>query len=215
MTSEPTSSDPAFVPPAAVVTFNDIDDPQLWMKPSLRTDIAVVDHDEAWADDFERLAAMIREALGERVLALQHVGSTSVPGLAAKPVIDIDILVADPSDEDSYRPALTAVGYDLAVREPGWYEHRAFRHEDADGTPRLPHSNLHVFGPHCPEFARHRIFRDHLTRDAADRQLYAEAKRGAAAEANAAGETMMDYNARKQAVIRDIYARAFAAAGLT
>nr|WP_137825832.1 GrpB family protein [Brevibacterium sp. XM4083] len=185
------------------------------MKPGRRADIAIVDHDEAWADDFARLAAMIRGALGDTGLALQHVGSTSVPGLAAKPVIDIDVLVADPSDEDAYRPALAAVGYDLTVREPAWYEHRVFRHEDADGTLRLPHSNLHVFGPHCPEFARHRIFRDHLTRDAADRQRYAEAKRGAAAEANAAGETMMDYNARKQAVIRDIYARAFAAAGLT
>lgn len=208
-----TVSDPTAVDPADLVVFNDIDDPDLWVKPCPRTDIAVVDHVGQWADQYEVLAAAIRGALGTRVLALQHIGSTSVPGLAAKPVIDIDLLVADPRDEDAYRPVLAEAGYDLVIREPGWYEHRAFRHQNADGTQRLPLSNLHVFGPHCPEFARHRVFRDWLTANPEDRERYVEAKLLAADEANAADETTMGYNARKQAVIREIYRRAFTAAG--
>ena len=208
------SADPTTADPAEVVTFADIDDPLLWVKPSARTDIAIVDHDEAWAAQYAELAAAIRSLLGDRVLALQHIGSTSVPDLAAKPVIDIDLIVSDPRREDDYRPALAEVGYDLVIREPGWYEHRAFRHQDPDGTQRTPLSNLHVFGPHCPEYVRHRLFRDWLTAAPDDRRLYEDAKHRAAEQSNDAGETTMDYNARKQSVIRDIYHRLFAASGL-
>lgn len=207
-------ADPTSVDPAEVVTFADIDDPLLWVKRSARTDIAIVDHDAAWTGQYEELAAAIRSLLGDRVLALQHIGSTSVPDLAAKPVIDIDLIVADPRRENDYRPALAEVGYDLVIREPGWHEHRAFRHQDPDGTQRNPLSNLHVFGPHCPEFVRHRLFRDWLTATPDDRRLYEHAKRLAAEQSNDAGETTMDYNARKQSVIRDIYHRLFAASGL-
>lgn len=208
-----TAADPTNVDPADIVVFNDIDDPDLWVKPSPRAEIAVVDHDPAWAAQYEALAVAIRGALGKGVLALQHIGSTSVPGLVAKPVIDIDLVVADPRDEDAYRPALAEAGYDLVIREPGWYEHRAFRHQDPDGTQQLPLSNLHVFGPHCPEVARHRVFREWLTANPEDRERYAEAKRLAAAASNANAESVMEYNVRKQAVIHEIYRRAFAAAG--
>ncbi|GAA3851034.1 GrpB family protein [Brevibacterium ammoniilyticum] len=213
-TTSANPADPTSADPAEVVAFADFDDPLLWVKPSARTDIAIVDHDEAWAGQYEELAAAIRSVLGDRVLALQHIGSTSVPDLAAKPVIDIDLIVADPRREDDYRPALAEVGYDLVIREPGWYEHRVFRHQDTDGTQRTPLSNLHVFGPHCPEFVRHRLFRDWLTATPDDRRLYEDAKRRAAEESSDAGETTMDYNARKQSVIRDIYRRLFAASGL-
>ena len=208
-----TAADPTNGDPADIVVFNDIDDPDLWVKPSPRAEISVVDHDPAWAAQYEALAVAIRGALGKGVLALQHIGSTSVPCLVAKPVIDIDLVVADPRDEDAYRPALAEAGYDLVIREPGWYEHRAFRHQDPDGIQQLPLSNLHVFGPHCPEVARHRVFREWLTANPEDRERYVEAKLRAADEANAAGETTMGYNARKQAVIHEIYRRAFAAAG--
>ena len=169
--------------------------------------VRVVDPDPAWPQRYDALAARVREALGWRVLELRHVGSTSVPGLAAKPVVDVDLVVADAGDEAAYVPALEAVGFELRVREPWWFEHRVLRHTD-------PACHLHVFGPDAPEPVKHRIFRDWLRGNPDERDLYARAKREAAAAATAAGEHSMQYNARKEAVVREIYARAFAAAGL-
>jgi GrpB-like predicted nucleotidyltransferase (UPF0157 family) len=137
------------------------------------------------------------------VLDLEHVGSTSVPGLAAKDVIDIDLTVADPAAEESYLPPLERLGYVLTIREPGWHEHRALR-------LTVPRANLHVFGPDCPEVIRHRMFRDWLMTHPDDLARYAEAKRAAIP----GGGTVMDYNRRKEAVIREIYDRLFRAAGL-
>jgi len=169
--------------------------------------IEVTDPDPAWPRQFDGLADRIRDALGWRVLQLEHVGSTSVPGLAAKPVIDIDLTVADPGREQDYVPALEAIGFRLTIREPWWYGHRMLRAEE-------PRCNLHVFGFDSPELIRHRILRDWLRGNPADRDRYAATKRQAASDANAGGEHVMQYNARKQQVIREIYHRAFAAAGL-
>jgi GrpB-like predicted nucleotidyltransferase (UPF0157 family) len=135
------------------------------------------------------------------------VGSTSVLGLPAKPVIDIDLTVADPGREQDYIPALEKTGFRLVIREPWWYGHRALRADE-------PPCNLHVFGFDSPELVKHRIFRDWLRGNPAERDCYAAAKRQAAADANARGEHVMQYNARKQQVIREIYHRAFVAAGL-
>ncbi len=169
--------------------------------------IEVTDPDPAWPRQFGNLARRIREALGWRVLQLEHVGSTAVPGLAAKPVIDIDLTVADPSREQDYVPALETAGFTLVIREHWWYGHRALRADD-------PPCNLHVFGFDSPELVRHRVFRDWLRGNPGERDRYAAIKRQAAAEANARGEHVMQYNARKQQVIREIYHRAFAAARL-
>lgn len=171
------------------------------------TGVEVADPDPGWPALYGELAGQIREALGWRVLGLEHVGSTSVPGLAAKPVIDIDLTVADPGREQAYVPALEAIGFALVIREPWWYGHRVL-------TTDEPRCNLHVFGFDSPEPLRHRIFRDWLRGNPAERDQYAIAKRQAAAAANAAAEHVMQYNARKQQVIREIYHRAFAAAGL-
>ncbi|GAA1967334.1 GrpB family protein [Microbacterium deminutum] len=170
-------------------------------------DIAVVPWDPQWPAVFTALTSMIERALGDRALEIEHVGSTSVPGLPAKPVIDIDLVVADSADEASYVPALEAAGFVLRVREPWWYEHRCLVREE-------PRCNLHVFSPDCAEAARHRIFRNWLRQDDADRDRYSRAKRAAAAAANERGEHVMEYNARKQDVVRQIYDRAFRAAGL-
>ena len=172
-----------------------------------RTGIEVVDPDPSWPADFERVAERIRKALGDAVLALDHVGSTSVPGLSAKPIIDVDLTVADSADEAAWLPALERAGFDLTVREPWWHEHRCLVGEE-------PRCNVHVFSPDCPEVIRHRMFRDWLREHPEDVALYRAAKLGAAAESNAAGEHVMDYNARKEPVIRAIYDRAFRAAGL-
>src|SRR5688500_5368334 len=80
--------------------------------------VLLVEYDPAWPDLFEREAERIRAALGESALQIEHVGSTAVPGLAAKPIIDINLVVADSTDEDAYVPALEAAGYVLRVREP-------------------------------------------------------------------------------------------------
>ncbi len=177
--------------------------------PAPTYEIQVVDYDDGWPGDFERVAARIGEALDERALEIHHVGSTSVPGLPAKPVIDVDLVVADPADEPAYLPDLEAAGFVLRVREPWWHEHRLVAHAD-------PVAYVHVFGRDCPEVVRHRMFHDWLVAHDDDRQRYAEAKRTAAAAVNgrAGGGTGMDYNRHKEPVVRDIYARMFQAHGL-
>ena len=169
--------------------------------------IVIEVYDPDWPRRFTVLAERILGALGDRALSIEHVGSTSVPGLAAKPIIDVNLVVADSSDEVDYVPALEAAGFVLRVREPWWYEHRCLVFAD-------PRCNLHVFSPGCAEAARHRIFRDWLRATPADRDLYRDAKVTAASEANVRDEHVMEYNARKQSVIREIYGRAFRAAGL-
>jgi GrpB-like predicted nucleotidyltransferase (UPF0157 family) len=170
--------------------------------------VEVVAPDPAWPEAYAELARRIREALGDSVIELDHVGSTSVPGLHAKPVIDIDLTVPESADEPSWLPALEAIGFQLTVREPWWHEHRCLRSTS-------PRANLHVFSPGCPEPIRHRLFRDWLREHPEDLALYREAKLGAATESNAAGESVMDYNARKEPVIREIYDRVFREAGLS
>src|SRR3954469_7161405 len=92
--------------------------------------IQVVEYDERWPADFERVATRIRAALGDRALEMHHVGSTSVPGLPAKPVIDVDLVVADPADEPAYIPDLAAAGFVHTIREPWWHEHRLVKYAD-------------------------------------------------------------------------------------
>ena len=169
--------------------------------------IEMTDPDPAWPRQYDDLARRIRQALGWRVLQLEHVGSTAVPGLTAKPIIDIDLTVANPEREHDYVPALETLGFRLTIREPWWYGHRALRADE-------PRCNLHVFGFDSPEPVRHRIFRDWLRGNPEERDRYAATKRQAASQANLGGEHVMQYNARKQQVIRGIYHRAFVAAGL-
>lgn len=166
--------------------------------------VEIVAYDPQWPRRYRALAADIRAALGDVAVDLQHVGSTAVPGLAAKDVIDIDLTVADPRDEQAYVPALESLGYTLTIREPSWHQHRCLQHD----RPRV---NLHVFGIDCPETIRHRMFRDWLCTHAEDRERYEQAKRAAVP----GGGHVMDYNARKQDVIRDIYDRLFRAAGMS
>ena len=168
-----------------------------------KENIEVMPYDPAWPALFWELAGAIRQALGMAALHIEHIGSTAVPLLAAKPVIDIDLTVSDPTDEAAYVPALESLGYDLIIREPSWHQHRCLRLE----APRV---NLHVFGPDCPETIRHILFRNWMREHPEDRERYEKAKFGAVGGT----EYVMDYNLRKQPVIREIYARAFKAAGL-
>lgn len=160
--------------------------------------VVVREYDPAWPELFEREAARIRLLLGERVLGIEHAGSTSVPGLAAKPVIDVVLVVRDSVDEDDYLPALEAAGYLLRVREPEWYEHRMFNAPDAK-------VNLHVFSAGCEEIDRMLRFRDWLRANVADRELYARTK---AALAQEQWRGVQDYADAKSEVIRQIMERA-------
>lgn len=169
------------------------ENPWITGKPT-REDIQVEAYNPQWAETFSPCKAEIERVLSHTALHIEHVGSTAVPELAAKPVIDIDLIVADPEDEDSYIPVLEALGYQLRIRERSWYQHRMLRLEQ-------PRVNLHVFGPSCPEHIRHILFRDWLRDHPADRQRYSQAK--LLAKDGVTNAT--DYNARKKNVVRDIY----------
>lgn len=131
--------------------------------------IPLVEYDPNWPGLFEREAGRIRRVLGDRALRTEHVGSTSVPGLVAKPIVDLLLEVADSADEGAYVPAMEAAGYVLRIREAAWYEHRLFKGPDTE-------INLHVFSAGCPEIDRMLMFRDRLRSHAVDRELYARAK---------------------------------------
>jgi GrpB-like predicted nucleotidyltransferase (UPF0157 family) len=163
--------------------------------------IVVVPYDEAWPSEFARLSGIVRAALGDRVLALEHVGSTSVVGLAAKPVIDADLTVADSGDEGAYVSDLEAAGFHLRVREPEWEEHRVL-------TIEAPQTNLHVFSPGAREPRRHALFRDWLRAHDEDRDAYAALK----LTLSGRGFTdSMDYNNHKAELVYDLYEKAFSA----
>jgi GrpB-like predicted nucleotidyltransferase (UPF0157 family) len=160
--------------------------------------ITLVEYDSAWPALYTREAGRIRGALGERVLRLEHVGSTAVPRLAAKPRIDIILAIADSADEETYVPPLEAAGYVLRVREPEWYEHRVFKGPDTD-------VNVHVFSVGCIEIERMLRFRDHLREDEADRLLYERTKRDLARRT---WRYTQHYADAKTAVVDDIMRRA-------
>jgi GrpB-like predicted nucleotidyltransferase (UPF0157 family) len=179
------------------------ENPWVHGSPPPPENIEVVEHDDAWAALYQTVAHQVAEVLGSSALSIEHVGSTSIPGLAAKPVIDIDLTVADSSREVDYAGALESLGYDLYVREPSWHEHRLFRLE----APRV---NLHVFSPDSPELVRHVMFRDWLREHPEDRARYENAKH----ESRKGVISTAEYNARKEPVIREIYDRIFRDAGL-
>jgi GrpB-like predicted nucleotidyltransferase (UPF0157 family) len=166
--------------------------------PRLDAPVTLVEYDAAWPALFEREADRIRGALGDRAMLLEHVGSTSVPGLAAKPIVDILLAVADSADEPAYLPALEAAGYVLRIREPEWREHRMFKGPDTD-------VNLHVFSAGSAEIERLLGFRDWLRTHAEDRERYAAAKRELAGRE---WSYVQDYADAKSEIVEEIVARA-------
>ncbi len=159
--------------------------------------IQIVDYDPAWPELFSEQAPRIRSALGERVLQLEHVGSTSVPSLPAKPIIDILLVVRDSADESAYVSDLERAGYALHIREPDWYEHRCLKGTD-------PSVNLHVFSIGCIEIERMIGFRDWLRSHPEDRELYANTKRQLAQRD---WKYTQDYADAKTDVVEEIMAR--------
>jgi GrpB-like predicted nucleotidyltransferase (UPF0157 family) len=132
------------------------------------------------------------------VIRLEHVGLTSVPGLAAKPIIDVLLVVPDSADEPAYVPDLEAAGYVLVVREPGWFQHRCFKGPDTD-------VNLHVYSTGGEEIERYLLFRDHLRASPEDRARYQRVKRELAERD---WNYVQEYADAKSEVVEEIIARA-------
>jgi GrpB-like predicted nucleotidyltransferase (UPF0157 family) len=168
----------------------------------LTAPIEIADYNPSWPLSYELEAARIRSILNDRVVRIEHVGSTSVHGLAAKPIIDIALELPDSSDEGAYVPDMEAAGYGLRIREPDWFEHRLFKGPDIN-------INLHAFSARCVEVDRMLMFRDWLRTNAADRELYTRTKR---VLAQRDWKYMQQYADAKTAVVREIMARAEAAA---
>lgn len=177
---------------------NDAPTPE-FLIPRVRLDgpVRLVEPNPAWPERYAREEERIRGALGERAVQIEHVGSTSVPGLAAKPIIDIALAVADSADESAYVPALESVGYRLRLREPSWHEHRLL----VDS----PTVQIHVFSTGSAEVERMLRFRDRLRSSSTDLDLYQNTKRELAARR---WEYVQDYANAKTSVIEAIMARA-------
>ena len=163
--------------------------------------VELAEYDPAWPARFEREAGRIRSVLGDRVRLLEHVGSTSVPRLAAKPIIDIVLAVPDSADEPAYVAPLEGAGYALRIREPEWFEHRLLRGSDSN-------VNVHVFTDGSVEIARMLAFRDWLRNHDDERTLYEQTKRELAART---WKYVQHYADAKTEVVEGIIARAIAA----
>lgn len=166
--------------------------------------IEIVPPQAAWPQNFQVLQSRLASALGDKVIAIHHTGSTSIfPGIPAKDVIDIDVVVPNITDEASYVPALEDAGFQFLIREPHWHEHRLFVAYEPQSA------NVHVWGPDCSEVERHRIFRDWVKKSDEDRQLYVSIKEKAARQTKETGGDVTSYNKLKEEVIRQILRRAF------
>ena len=165
---------------------------------TLRGKIEIADYDPEWPRLYAREEERIRSILADRVVRIEHAGSTSVPDLPAKPIVDIVLEVPDAGDEDGYLGDMEAAGYVLTIRESDWLEHRLFKGPDTN-------INLHVFSAGCPETDKMVLLRDWLRTNAPDRELHARTKRDLAARD---WKYVQQYADAKTAVVEEILARA-------
>jgi GrpB-like predicted nucleotidyltransferase (UPF0157 family) len=200
MTDEP--SEPNDAPTSGGRAMTDAAIEAAWVAPiePLTAPIRLVDYDPEWPALFAREEARIRGVLGDRVVRLEHTGSTSVPGLAAKPIVDITMTVPDVTDEAAFGPDLEVAGYRLVIREqePEWYDHRVFKGPDTN-------VNLHVFSAGCVELERMVGFRDWLRAHDDERELYETTKRDLVARD---WKYVQNYADAKGEVVEAIAARA-------
>jgi GrpB-like predicted nucleotidyltransferase (UPF0157 family) len=189
--------------PASGATDERLDEITVGERRLHNSTIDLVSYDPAWPSQFARLAARIHAALADRVLRLEHVGSTSIPGLAAKPIIDAVLAVADAADEAAYVTSLEHIGCVLRIREPDWFEHRLLKTPEIDG-------NLHVFSAGCSEIDRMVAFRDWLRTHDDDRLLYERTKRDLAVRT---WRHVQNYADAKSDVVAEIMSRALGARG--
>ena len=162
--------------------------------------IFLAEYTSEWQTLFNREAKRIRGILRDKALQIEHVGSTSVPGLCAKPIIDMILVVADSADEATYVYDLETAGYTLRIREADWFEHRLLKGPDTD-------INLHVFSEGTTEIDRMILFRDWLRMNSEDRELYARTKQDLARQT---WKHVQHYADAKTTIVQKIIARALA-----
>ncbi len=163
--------------------------------------VEVVPHDPRWREAFEAEAAQVAAALGENVVAVHHIGSTAIPDINAKPVIDLLVEVADVSEVDGRSRAMESLGYEV-MGEYGIPGRRYFRKDNSEGV-RTHH--VHTFRAGSAEAERHLAFRDYMIAHPADAQSYSELKRKLAGEHPQSMEGYMD---GKDGFIKEIDRRA-------
>lgn len=168
--------------------------------------LVIHEYDPTWPAQFQALKDRIDEALGPKALCVSHVGSTSIPGLPAKNIIDIDLTVSDVANRDDYVAGLEAAGFQWMNYDPTWHNHHFF-------VCYEPMTNLHVFSEGCPELVRHQMFREHILNNPEDKELYMKTKREASELATKNGERGYEYNFRKEKTIREILQRIWRNAG--
>lgn len=152
------------------------------------TSVEVVPHDPRWRQAFQAEAKRVAAALGENAVAIHHVGSTAIPGIYAKPVIDLLVEVRDVTEADGRSPAMESLGYQV-MGEFGIPGRRYFRKDDQEGT-RTHH--IHAFQAGSGEVERHLAFRDYLIAHPEDAQRYSELKRKLASEHPQSMDAYMD-----------------------
>ncbi|CAD0093048.1 unnamed protein product [Aureobasidium mustum] len=193
-------------PPIAEILKDSEYKPELVQRIAFRTsqpNLEVVPYDPTWPSVFTSIKTRILTALGSTALAVHHTGSTSIPNLPAKNIIDIDLVVKDSTDEDAYVSRLEAAGFKFLLREPHWHQHRFFYTYEPCAV------NLHVWSPESPEVVRHQIFRQQLLDCPEDMAMYLRAKELAASQIKENGGLMQDYNLLKEDTIRQILRNAF------
>lgn len=157
--------------------------------------IVIVDYDNKWPDRFEELALQVKNALGNGALSVEHIGSTAVPGLAAKPIVDMLLVVHDVTDEGAYVTPLEQKGFVLRVREP---RHRMLRTIEKD-------VHIHVFEPESQEIRDYLDLRNWLRINEADRDLYTATKKKLAQQR---WSDMNYYSDAKSSIVQQILGRA-------
>jgi GrpB-like predicted nucleotidyltransferase (UPF0157 family) len=140
--------------------------------------VEVVPHNPQWRDAFAAEAKHVAAALGENVVAIHHIGSTAIPNIYAKPVIDLLVEVRDITEVDGQRAAMESLGYEV-LGEYGIPGRRYFRKDNQAGV-RTHH--IHAFAAGSAEVVRHLAFRDYMIAHPGEAQRYSELKRKLAAE---------------------------------
>jgi GrpB-like predicted nucleotidyltransferase (UPF0157 family) len=163
--------------------------------------IEVVPHNPRWRDAFEAEAEEVAAALGGNVVAVHHIGSTAIPNIHAKPVIDLLVEVRDVAEVDGRSPAMESLGYE-AMGEYGIPGRRFFRKDSREGVRT---HNVHAFEAGSSEVERHLAFRDYMIAHPSEAQSYGELKRRLAEEHPQSPEGYMD---GKDGFIREVDRRA-------
>lgn len=161
--------------------------------------VVVLPYDEAWASCFSAIEGELRDALGKLTIAIEHIGSTSVRGLSAKPIIDIDVVIDNDARLEDVTAALGRIGY-RHVGDQGIPGREVFKY---DGKEHLQKHHLYVCRQDSAELNRHIAFRDHLRSNSEAVREYSRIKEEGA---RLYPEDMKKYIAHKSPFIDRVYA---------